>query len=213
MQMKAGEGFNRLAGSALAFALGLGLVGPVQAEDWTGYHLTFGLSGSATEILPYDVVAYPQGTDLRVAPYAAFGHDWARGDLTFGLLADVDTAGLRDGFNEGKGFFGEADWFATIRGRVGMPVNDQTRFYVSGGVAVAQYSSTIIGLPEVGAARDSQFMTGPALGLALEYALSPGRSLTVEYLHANFGDKLFHDGALARNGVIDAFRVGYTFRF
>lgn len=199
--------------SALAVALSLGLMTTVEAEDWTGAHLTFGLANTAID---YRSVAFgaptADGRNDDWSPYIAGGYDWAFGNLTVGVIADLDGAQVPDDIMIlGKGFTGESDWFATLRARVGVPVNDKMHVYGSAGLAAMGAGSTTPA--SLGSVSDYKTLTGTAVGLGMEYVLSPGRHLSLEYLHADFGETEFHGGLVTKEPAVDAVRLGYTLRF
>lgn len=205
--------------SALAVALSLGLVTTVEAEDWTGGYTTFGLSRSSIDLKELAFGSARENGGVDVAPYAAFGYDWALGNFSLGVVADIDFSGTdnSDLLSDGKGAYGEADWFATLRGRVGVAASERLHVYASGGIAMVETGSTSVDLIGGQTASDSQSLKGKVAGLGLEYNLSPGRNLSIEYLHGEFdrSDSYFpgpfFDDTLAP--VIDSLRVGYTMRF
>jgi outer membrane immunogenic protein len=205
--------------SAMAMALSLGLMTPADAEDWTGPYLTFGLSSASTNLRDAPETGDSLAeTDEDIAPYVAAGYDWAYGNLTLGVLADVDLTGVDndDLVSSGKGFYGESDWFATFRGRVGMPVSEQVHVFASGGLALMRAGAT--GVDLFGArSSDSELLKGAVVGLGMEYSLSPGRLLSVEYLYADFeqSGEFFSGGPVAGtvDPIVSAIRIGYTFRF
>lgn len=208
--------------SALAMALSLGLLAPAQAEEWTGLHLTFGISGSNTNFRDTQTsnggISFDQGFD-DIAPYAAVGYDWAYDSFTIGVLADVDLSSFENGdlVSEGKGMYGESDWFATLRGRVGMPVNDQVHVYASGGLALMRTGAQGIDLFGTTTTGKGQTLRGAVVGLGAEYMLSPGRHLTVDYIYADFeeSDPFFEGSSVegTLNPTVSALRIGYTLRF
>jgi opacity protein-like surface antigen len=198
--------------SALALALSLGLLTTAEAEDWTGARLTFGLSNTAIDFRSVDGGGPSDaGRQDDWSPYLAVGYDWAYGNLTLGVTADVEAATVHeDMLSVGKGFTGESDWFATLRARVGMPVNDQMQVHASAGVAAMGMFSEQVGFFS---GSEHKTLSGVAAGVGMDYMLSPGRSLSLEYLHADFGETEFHGGAVTRNPAVDTVRLGYTLRF
>lgn len=205
--------------SALAVALSLGLVTTVEAEDWTGGYTTFGLSRSTIDLKELTFGSPRENGGVDVAPYAAFGYDWALGNFSLGVVADIDFSGTdnSDLLSGGKGAYGEADWFATLRGRVGVAAGERLHIYASGGIAMVETGATSVDLFGGQAASDSQSLKGKVAGLGLEYNLSPGRNLSIEYLHGEFDRSdsyftgpFFNDTVAP---VIDSLRVGYTMRF
>lgn len=208
--------------SAVATALALGMIAPAEAEDWTGGYLTFGISGTSFDMRENQTGASipPFNTSSDdVAPYVAAGYDWAYGNLTFGVVGDIDLGGAdsSDLVSSGKGVYGESDWFATFRGRVGVPVNDLVHVYASGGLAVMRAGATGNDIFEPAREAGSQTLTGAVAGLGMEYQLSQGRHLSLEYLYPDFerSNPLFDDGFA--NGTIDpnlsSIRLGLSFRF
>lgn len=198
--------------SAVALGLSLGWISPVSADpqDWTGFYLTIGVGVAATDIgLNVADGTAAVGAPNDAAGYAAIGHDWALGDLTFGVLLDGDlTRGSDLILLEGKALFGESDWFATLRARVGAPLNDKLRVFASGGLAAINAEASLLG-----ALGESRTIKGRTYGLGFEYALSPGQHLSIEYLHADFGQADFFDGNVQMNPSVDTLRVGFTLRF
>ena len=205
--------------SAMAAALVLGLIGPAVAEEWTGLHLTFGLSGSSTDLQTVSDAGNTGQPGDSIAPYVAAGYDWAYGDLTLGLMGDVDFGGVEqvDLVSAGKGLYGETDWFATLRARAGMPVGDNMHLYASGGVALMKTGATGKDIDSVVTKGSSQTLKGAVIGLGAEYLLAPGRHLSFEYLYADFEQSDVYLQSSPNQGTFDptvsAFRVGYTFRF
>lgn len=221
--------------SVLAVALSLGTVTAGQAEDWTGANLTFGLSAASLDMRDRQVggLLAAAGESLipaerDVSPYLAAGYDWRFGELTLGVVGDIDFTSVENGdlLSSGKGTYAEANWFATLRGKIGVPLNDQLRLTASGGVAMMRVDAThvditgfsfetgyIYSVQDVG----SRTLTGPAVGLSLDYAVAPKRHLTVEYLYADFGqvDNFTGggEGDASISPIVSTVRMGYTFRF
>jgi opacity protein-like surface antigen len=204
--------------SAMATALALGLVDPVAAEEWTGLYLTFGISSAATEMREDLVFGDRDVSYDGFGPYVALGHDWAFGQLTLGVVGDIDFSGAdQDPLTAGKGLYGEADWFATLRARVGVPVNDQLRVYGSAGVGTMRVGATGISLFDENLGSESDRVNGTVLGLGLEYAVTPGGHVSAEYLYGDFDEsRPFQDGSLIEGTLepqVRALRLGYTMRF
>lgn len=199
--------------STLAVALSLGLVTAADAQDWSGPFATFGVSSASTDlgittISPFDT----NETGSDVGPYFAAGYDWQVGNLTFGFLGDIEALDVQEFYlTGGKGVVGETDLFATLRARVGVPVTDMLRVYASAGYAVLDTSASALG--GIGAPSDTKRQKGTAAGLGLEYALSPGKHLSLEYMRADFGTEALFDGSVQQDPSVSTLRVGLTFRF
>lgn len=205
--------------SALALAIALGMITSAEAEDWTGGYTTFGLSRSNTELNEIAGERARENGGVDVAPYVAFGYDWAVGNVTLGVVADIDLTGTdnSDLLSAGKGSYAESDWFATLRGRVGVAAGEKLHLYASGGLATMQVGATDVGLFGGGREVAGGSVRGRVAGFGLEYNLSAGRNLSIEYLHGSFD----RSGNLSENPFtsstvapeLDSLRVGYTMRF
>lgn len=205
--------------SALAVALSLGLVTTGEAEDWTGGFVTFGLSRSDTDLREELGGSARETGGIEVAPYAAGGYDWDLGAVTVGFVADIDLTGTdnSDLLSAGKGAYAESDWFATLRGRVGVAAGEKVHLYASGGIAMLNAQSTSVDFFGNQVQSEDQTVKGTVAGLGMEYNLSPGRNLSIEYLHGEFDrSDSFFEGPIFENTVapvVDTLRVGYTMRF
>jgi outer membrane immunogenic protein len=126
----------------------------------------------------------------------------------------------------------KAEWFATIRGRLGYSFG---RFlpYVTGGAAFVHTSATLTiepwtalagAAPSSGdprfAASTSTTSSGYAVGVGLEYAIAPHWSIKGEYLHLGFGSKgydfNFGTAGTTHSDVklkFDLARFGVNYRF
>ncbi|MEM9277887.1 MAG: outer membrane beta-barrel protein [Pseudomonadota bacterium] len=80
----------------------------------------------------------------------------------------------------------DADYFATIRGRVGK-VDDDVLFYATGGIAFTGGDLNFTGSPGTNTSIDADF-AGPVFGVGLEWAASHNVRFRTEWLHASFRD-------------------------
>ena len=139
--------------------------------------------------------------------------------MTLGFVADIDLTGTdnSDLLSAGKGAYAESDWFATLRGRVGVAAGEKVHLYASGGIAMLNAQSTSVDFFGNQVQSDDQTVKGTVAGLGMEYNLSPGRNLSIEYLHGEFDrSDSFFDGPIFENTVapvVDTLSVGYTMRF
>jgi outer membrane immunogenic protein len=126
----------------------------------------------------------------------------------------------------------KAEWFSTIRGRLGYSLGSFLP-YVTGGVAFVHANSAVTVAPwaTLGgaasspldphfAASTSTTSTGYAFGGGFEYAIAPSWSLKAEYLHLWFGSKgydfAFGVPGTAHSDVklgFDLARLGVNYRF
>ena len=135
----------------------------------------------------------------------------------------------------------KTDWFATIRGRLGIAalVEGRALFYVTGGAAFTQMklsTSTFALVPvpngincaafHCGASSDSSIKTGWTVGGGLEWALNRNWSVKGEYLFADFGSvttNTVHNGidppavpsviTTSADFTVQVARVGINYRF
>lgn len=123
------------------------------------------------------------------------GYDWQSCHKVFGVVADWNWTDARtkvldepnDGFDVNQGHQSRMHWFATVRARGGLAVND-TLFYVTGGVAAAKIKTT---LTEIDVGNRDQFIFdktrwGLTAGVGAEFALWNNWSLNTELLYLHF---------------------------
>ncbi len=130
------------------------------------------------------------------------GFNWQAGPIVLGLEADISGADVSGSGNRAPiltptSFYASSwdmNWFATVRGRLGVTVSPSAFIYVTGGFAAADIdyaTRTLIGAPGgpadwVGAASETE--TGWTLGGGLEWGFAPSWSLKAEYLYFDLGD-------------------------
>ena len=109
---------------------------------------------------------------------AQIGYNIHAGEFLVGVEADgsflsVDSVelDLKDTYSA------DYDWFATLRGRMGL-VHDNTLIFATGGLAFTQLETDIGGSSDVA--------TGFAVGGGVEHMFTPRWSGKIEYLYANF---------------------------
>ena len=125
------------------------------------------------------------------------GYDWQSCNKVFGIVADFNwadtatTARLNPNrsFATDQSFESNMHWFSTVRARAGLAVND-TLFYVTGGLAVANITSTVNAFL-VGSRTNGKFAFhdtrwGLAGGVGAEFALWNNWSLNTELLYLQF---------------------------
>jgi outer membrane immunogenic protein len=119
------------------------------------------------------------------------GYNWQSGNAVFGIEADFDGLASTSsnvnagGFGKG-GISTKMNWLSTVRGRLGIAVNNSMA-YVTGGVAFADINNTV--LPCVGCVSKSfsNVQTGWVVGAGVEQMLSPHWTIGLEGLWVNFG--------------------------
>jgi opacity protein-like surface antigen len=159
-------------------------------------------------------------TDIAPTIGAQIGYDWQSCHAVFGVVADWSwinaESTVRD--NPGTGsdrIHNDMHWFATIRARAGLAVND-TLFYVTAGVAGAHSKTTFTETGITSTTSDTRW--GLAAGAGAEFALWNNWSLNAEVLYLNFGK----DTVTLTSPIVGTFdmqdsawvaRLGLNYRF
>jgi outer membrane immunogenic protein len=106
-------------------------------------------------------------------------------------------------------------WWGTLRGRVGWQFN-RAMLYATGGWAFMDVDEVSIGNTPGETAYNRDWRSGWVLGAGVEYALMPGVTGKVEYLHMDFGT---YEGYSANredysfDNRVDLIRTGLNFKF
>lgn len=123
------------------------------------------------------------------------GYNFQSGRVVYGIEGDLSSSWMSgtDGCGVGLTCRHDLNWMGSVRGRLGLAVNDnRTLLYGTGGVAWAdaKFSSNFGGDYSV-------TQQGWVAGLGIEHMLSPNLTMRVEYLNYSFG------GITAPAGVLD----------
>jgi outer membrane immunogenic protein len=199
--------------------------GSAQAGDrWNGFYLGANVGwGSAESDGNGNIKVYNDRTGTQYPtgplPYSidrdgAFGglqagYNLRSGDLFAGIEADIQTADISGSSTTGfstpvpispfvYSASASTDWFATVRGRIGL-ANKDTLAYLTGGFAIGDvdYRATYL-IPGNGAFANlssSERQTGYVVGGGIEKALTRNLSLKLEYQFIDLG-KQSAEGAL-----------------
>jgi outer membrane immunogenic protein len=185
------------------------------AYDWSGFY--FGLNAGAAwnnSELDNDIEGPAQpwldqlsdsldGDDAVFTGGAMLGYNWQMDSIVLGVEADINYLGFSaDSDNEYIDFLGgvdayhdlsfEADWFGTLRGRLGFAA-DNFLFYGTGGLAYghleAESDFRVVDGGTVyrweGSADDVNW--GWTIGAGMEYGID-NWSIGVEYLYVDLGE-------------------------
>jgi len=176
------------------------------ARDWSGFYLGINAGyawttsdwGLSTPLSA--TTAFRSGT-LRPnggIGGGQIGFNWQRGVWLWGVEADVDYRDASDTTSialqavglptEFRQLTSRQTWLGTIRPRGGVVVGDAL-LYATGGLAVGSVTDThaLITTTASQTFSASSTRTGWALGAGVEYALMPGWSTKLEYLHVDLG--------------------------
>ena len=114
------------------------------------------------------------------------GYNWQVNQFVFGIEGDIDWSSIKgstaSGFCAGLACETRNNWLGTVRGRIGYAF-DRFMPYVTGGLAVGDVKSTVVGF---GSSTDTQ--TGWTAGGGLEMSIAGPWTAKVEYLYVDLGD-------------------------
>ncbi len=199
----------------------------VPVTSWAGFYagVNMGAAWSANRgTLEIDAEHYGDtaSSSDHLSPYGAFGggqigHNWQRGNIVFGIEADVQGASVEDKANagavagdrhpsfatgDGKS---DLDYLGTLRGRLGYSFG-RTLVYGTGGFAfggVRDFLSITDIKTHHGYEVDTETVkqddtaTGYVVGGGLEYAMSPAWSFKAEYQYIDLGRSILAVSASA----------------
>ncbi|MEJ0012952.1 MAG: outer membrane protein [Bauldia sp.] len=184
------------------------LYSPVSAVNWTGPHIGINIgAGSGNVSGSYSGTLFGGSVDGQpVVPFGTsgviggvqLGYDIQSGPWVFGIEGDIDASGIT---GSGRQFSGSTNvdassrlnWLGTFRGRLGYAF-DQWLLYVTGGLAVANNTVTVVATgTSPGNASSTQTHTGWTLGVGGEYSLSQHWSIGAEYRYLDLGTKTYTD--------------------
>jgi outer membrane immunogenic protein len=178
------------------------------------------MPASAPALLPFNWGGWYAGLNLGggfgdvegIVFGGQLGYNWQAGNWVFGVETDIQYSGQDDNFFVGGTSVGQdLDWFGTLRGRVGYAVWDRWLPYITGGLAYGGRTMHIGGL----SADDTAI--GWALGVGVDYAITPNWSARLEYLHISLEDfsATFPTVGLINSGRLDndIIRGAVNYRF
>jgi outer membrane immunogenic protein len=164
--------------SVPATAADLGRARPMQAVapamlpfNWGGWYAGLNLGGGVSDV-------------SGVVFGGQVGYNWQAGNWVFGVETDLQYSGQDDTFLAagGTSVSNELDWFGTFRGRIGWTVWDRWLPYFTGGLA---YGGRTI---SIGGVKADDTAIGWAIGVGIDYAITPNWSARLEYLHISLED-------------------------
>ena len=158
--------------SVPATAADLGRSRPMQAVapamlpfNWGGWYAGLNLGGGWDDV-------------SGVVFGGQIGYNWQAGNWVFGVETDLQYSGQDGSFAVGgTSVSNELDWFGTFRGRIGWAVWDRWLPYFTGGLAYGGRSL------RVGGVSNDDTAIGWAIGVGVDYAITPNWSARLEYLH------------------------------
>jgi outer membrane immunogenic protein len=197
-----------ISASTAAMAADLAPPAPM-VYDWTGGY--FGLNAGAAwnnssidvndisvaPILPSGFISSIDGNQTAFTGGAEMGYNWQMDSLVMGLETDFNYLGFSTEQSFGTGvpltpsarFDLEANWFGTVRGRLGFAA-DNMLFYGTGGLAYGNVKASgriDDGASNVLSANNSNVNWGWTVGAGMEYAFNENWILGAEYLYVDLG--------------------------
>ncbi|MGP0043911.1 MAG: outer membrane protein [Syntrophobacteraceae bacterium] len=217
--------------------------------NWTGFYagLNTGFAkdaGGYSITSPSGVGVYDTGdfTDLAFIFGGQAGYNFqccCCPNIVYGIEADINYDGMGDSVTgSGFGLFAagpatppiinsytvtqEIDFFGTLRGRLGYTPADRLLFYITGGLAYGEVSSSssytvrFVDDPTY-LGSSSGMLVGWCAGAGGEYALNNCWSVKLEYLYVDLGSMSYPiTGTPLTTNISSAqnvFRVGLNFKF
>ncbi len=142
--------------------------------------------------------------------------------MLFGIEADINWTGIDRTIAVGvddDNLVGQADWFATFRGRIGL-TQDRWMVYLTGGGAAARLINEYgdpTDLTDRTIVRDTRW--GWTIGAGAEFALAGAWTIKAEYLFIGFEDFTATPVVVGEPGVVrfedelHVARIGLNYRF
>jgi len=179
---------------------------PAQSSlyDWTGAYLGIsgGFAGNELNLSGINGTSIDYGDDGFLIG-ATLGYNKQFGSFVAGVEADISyidldsrISGASDPYGFGFATTASANYFATVRGRLGYAI-DRVLIYGTGGVAFSDLEVVTPG------GRVDANTVGYTVGGGVEYAFSQRFTAKAEYLYADFGDE--------RTAVLGGFNASTDF--
>jgi outer membrane immunogenic protein len=237
---------HRFGGSDAAYAAAPG-ISPI--ADWSGVYLGINVGYGVGRNPSVQSETLTPGFGVLMADELAFspagviggaqaGYNWQRGPVVMGVEADMQGTGQKDrtcllGCStlspvQNIVTTQSLDWFATLRGRVGLAANGWL-WYVTGGGAAAHIKTNVTAslpqnsVPAVANANFGDLKFGWVAGLGVEAQLADNWSWKLEYLYLDLGHVnssvttvgLIGPATIATSSDIHnhVFRAGVNYRF
>ncbi len=230
-------GLNYRIGGNSAYA-------PVAAADWTGFYLGGNLgSGVARNPSSLSSSRFGTSTDtFSLAPDGIIGgiqagYNWQRGNIVFGLEADIQGSSQRDNkacvmycLPDGRGsnlYDASLPWLGTVRGRMGYSLGS-TLFYATAGYAYGNIKTDITTTTFPGIVTMTSLSAnrgGYAVGGGIETPFTflglfgPNWTTKAEYLYVDLGNttQTFANGVTIKTNSTSVtehiFRTGINYHF
>jgi opacity protein-like surface antigen len=185
-----------------------GYVGFTAAIVWGSYDPVTAATndiyfGPAANVAAVNAAGVQSSKPTGFATGVEGGYNWQRGRLLFALESDVEAVHLNRRINSGAvvypiapvpsqfviSSYGNSDFLATSRARVGYVAYNHWLAYATGGLALAEIDQDFLFTDSFGvlqSARSNDWKAGWVVGGGVEAPLTGRLSLKAEYLHVDF---------------------------
>lgn len=187
---------------------------------WSGYYIgVHGGFASGTDKNPFEPTS---GNGALFGAHA--GHNWLAGSLLYGFEGEINLGGPHIEMSFGRSIFDErVTASGSLRGRIGLPVNDWL-FFATGGYALAAFKQNVTLFPRFAPpeyAFGNHLLHGYVIGAGVERFFARNWSLRAEYhftsLIGRFDPLITTTGRLTGIQEVDLhvhmIRFGATYRF
>jgi outer membrane immunogenic protein len=131
------------------------------------------------------------------------GYNWQRGSFVLGFEADLQLSGADDTISP---FEFSNPWFGTVRGRVGLALNN-VLLYGTGGLSYGELRADSFNLTE------THTTVGWVAGAGAEVAFNPRWSAKAEWLYLQLSDTTFSITGTSNGLNANTMRVGVNYHF
>jgi outer membrane immunogenic protein len=196
----------------------------VSAYNWSGFYIGGNFGYGNTDADWTNKESSPAATFFDAVPGDTFSHgmsgimgggqigyNYQAGQWVFGIEAMLDAAAIKGSYDYTSAFAAADDQFEaridsllTVTARLGYAW-DNVLFYGKAGIATARIKASVTDdVPAfTGAGNDSQWRTGPTVGVGIEYGITRNLSLAVEYDYTHLGSGSYQLGGGAGSYVWD----------
>lgn len=202
------------------------VTGALPSRNWSGFYAGVNAGAGLSQVRAATNMIFPGAADVAGVAFsggAQAGYNWQFApNWVAGIEGDIAWLGIdRSVLNRSQeNTFGvKADWYGTLRGRLGYSTGPAL-LYVTGGAAFVNVSNAFDNVDAMPARRasGSKTATGWAAGGGIEAALSQNWSAKTEYLYIDaVGQDVLNSsigGATARfDNRFHVFRYGVNYRF
>jgi outer membrane immunogenic protein len=177
----------------------------VEDFDWSGFYVgVYGAYGEGASKSDVSLDVHP--ADPFPGIHAGYLFDF--GQVVLGVEGDASLADLDDDIRSGGGqITQDIDSIASVRARIGLPINNTLLFANAGWAwAETEYGYLVL--------QDQKSISGPTLGAGAQYAFSNRLIGRLEYNHYFYGTTTYDlETQVDIKNSVDEVKVGVDFIF